>query len=126
MGGADYKKDTPPHSYINVNDFPDVESLANYLKFLMTNPVRQVSLNVIVVCDLEFIFQKEYLEYFKWRKDYVIYRRDEFCKLCEKLHDYTEPIKMYKNMTAWFYYDKDGKKLCTDGSERKYYQSILF
>ena len=41
MGGADYKKDTPPHSYIDVNDFPDVESLANYLKFLMTNPVRK-------------------------------------------------------------------------------------
>ena len=41
MGGADYKKDTPPHSYIDVNDFPDVESLANYLKFLITNPVRK-------------------------------------------------------------------------------------
>ena len=28
-------------------------------------------------------------------------------------------------MTAWFYYDKNGKKICTDGSERAYYDTML-
>ena len=44
--------------------------------------------------------------------------------MCEKLHFDNEGEKIYKNMTAWFYYDKDGKKICTDGSEHSYYNSI--
>ena len=39
MGGGHYKKDAPPHSYIDVNDFPSVKSLADYLKQLLQNKV---------------------------------------------------------------------------------------
>ena len=39
MGGADYINDVPPHSVINVNDFPSVEALSTYLFYLMENPV---------------------------------------------------------------------------------------
>ena len=39
MGGADYINDVPPHSVINVNDFPSVEALSTYLLYLMENPV---------------------------------------------------------------------------------------
>ena len=34
MGPSDYWKIAPPHSYIDVNDFANVEELANYLIYL--------------------------------------------------------------------------------------------
>ena len=37
FGSADYKKISPPHSYINALDFPDVKSLADYLIYLDNN-----------------------------------------------------------------------------------------
>ena len=40
MGGGNYRRDAPPHSVIDVNDFPHVKGLASYLNFLMKNPVR--------------------------------------------------------------------------------------
>ena len=40
MGGGNYRRDAPPHSVIDVNDFPHVKALASYLNFLMENPVR--------------------------------------------------------------------------------------
>ena len=39
MGGGNYLRDAPPHSYIDVNDFSTVEELTNYLKFLMNDKV---------------------------------------------------------------------------------------
>ena len=41
MGGGHYKKEAPPHSYIDVNDFPSVKSLADYLKQLLQNKVNE-------------------------------------------------------------------------------------
>ena len=39
MGGSDYKKIAPPKSYIDVNDFKNVEELAKYLQYLDVNDV---------------------------------------------------------------------------------------
>ena len=39
LGGGNYLRDAPPHSFIDVNDFATVKDLADYLSFLMSNPV---------------------------------------------------------------------------------------
>jgi hypothetical protein len=39
MGGGNYQQDAPPHSVINVNDYPSVKALANYLTYLTKNTV---------------------------------------------------------------------------------------
>ena len=41
------------------------------------------------------------------------------------LHNKDEPVKIYPNMTEWYYYGNDGKKQCSDGSERRYYKDIM-
>ncbi|KAK4878319.1 hypothetical protein RN001_010825 [Aquatica leii] len=66
-GGADYAKNAPPNSVINVNDFENVTQLVSYLKFLDANPT-------------------EYLKYFEWKKHYVIVSTPAPCQLCEKLN----------------------------------------
>ena len=69
--------------------------------------------------------QDEYLKYFEWKKEYVFYHVDPYCTLCHKLHSNEEGKSLYENMTQWFYYDKQGSLLCTDGSEREYFQSVI-
>jgi hypothetical protein len=39
MGGGNYTRDAPQNSVINVNDFPSVKALADYLTYLTENPV---------------------------------------------------------------------------------------
>ena len=39
MGGGDYALDAPPHSFIDVKDFHNVEDLAEYMKYLISNSV---------------------------------------------------------------------------------------
>ena len=39
MGGGNFSRDLPPKSYIDVNDFETVKALADYLKYLINNPV---------------------------------------------------------------------------------------
>ena len=39
MGGGNYSRDAPPHSYIDVNDFSNVEELGNHLISVMNNRV---------------------------------------------------------------------------------------
>ena len=39
MGGGNYTRDAPENSVINVNDFPSVKALADYLTYLTENPV---------------------------------------------------------------------------------------
>ena len=106
MGGGNYTRDAPQNSLINVADFDTVQDLANYLIFLTENP-------------------EEYLKYFTWKKHYDFYFTDPYCTLCEKLHNIEEPPKMYPDMTQWFYYNDQGNLLCTDGSERSYFQSVM-
>ena len=54
MGGANYKLIAPPHSFIDVNDFPTVKHLAEYLMRLDQN-------------------RREYNSYFKWKENHNIY-----------------------------------------------------
>ncbi len=44
MGGVDYKRIAPPNSFINVDDFPTVKALADYLRYLDRNEVKWLSL----------------------------------------------------------------------------------
>ena len=73
MGGGNYTRDLPPHSFIDTKEFSSPRHLAQYLHYLSRTPTK-------------------YLEYFQWKKDFKIRRQDRngdyvFCKLCEILHD---------------------------------------
>ena len=60
----------PPHSFINVRDFPSPKELAEYLLYLNSNP-------------------SEYLSYFWWQDRYQIHIPDERqtrCGICKRLH----------------------------------------
>ncbi|XP_025833210.1 alpha-(1,3)-fucosyltransferase C-like isoform X2 [Agrilus planipennis] len=83
-GRADYKKIAPPHSYINVEDFPSVEELVKYLKYLDEN-------------------DDKYLEYFQWKSDYYVVSSFKYfiCDLCKKLNTDFTP-KTYKNIEKWW------------------------
>lgn len=89
-GGGDYAAIAPKHSYINVEDFYSVEILASYLKILEQ--------------DLD-----SYLEYFEWKKDYVVERNGgmiAMCKLCEMLNDFEAPPKVYSDIKHWWFSDE--------------------
>ena len=85
-------------------DFESFESLAIYLKSLQKD-------------------KEMYQEYFSWKRDYLLYQKDPWCTSCEKLHNQNEPWNTYANVSEWYYNDKNGNYLCTDGSERKYTKS---
>ncbi|RXG58179.1 Alpha-(1,3)-fucosyltransferase C [Armadillidium vulgare] len=52
FGAGDYSAVSPPHSYINVKNFENAKSLAEYLLYLDSNDTA-------------------YKEYFKWKEDYI-------------------------------------------------------
>jgi alpha-1,3-fucosyltransferase len=90
LGQADYGMVAPPHSYINVMEFEQgPKQLADYLWELDRNATR-------------------YLEYFWWKQHYSVYnardvvRVQAMCKLCEKLHNTSEPLKTYPNLYEWW------------------------
>ena len=66
-----YNKDVMiPGSYINIHDFPNAKSLANYLKYLDSNDTA-------------------YNMYFQWKKTYTAFEginSNWLCDLCELLH----------------------------------------
>ncbi|XP_063887950.1 alpha-(1,3)-fucosyltransferase C-like [Scylla paramamosain] len=87
LGGANYTSITPPHSIINVKDFPSIMGLINHLKYLDSNDTA-------------------YNEYFRWKKHYQVVDgwksgARSFCDLCKKLHKDQTP-KVYSNMRDWF------------------------
>lgn len=92
-----HAKVAPPHSFINVMDFPTLRHLADYLIKLDEDDAL-------------------YNEYFWWRKHYrirngVLYsglHYQTYCSLCAALHD---PLrhsnqqvveKTYKDMRSWW------------------------
>lgn len=97
-GGGDYRQVAPPHSVINVEDFDSVENLANYLKELEKDVDR-------------------YLQYFQWKKDYVIDGGVDItvCKLCEMLNDPNQPTKTYTNINEWWFHSS--KSGCKTGNQ---------
>ena len=70
--------------------------------------------------------QEEYLKYFEWKQNYILYWKNPWCTLCEKLHNTSEPWQTYANITEWYYHDVDGQYLCTNGSERKYFANYNY
>lgn len=96
-----YARFVPAKSYINALDFPSVKDLANYLKVLDKNDTL-------------------YNEYFLWKEHYFMEysfhgrpalrnRIDPtahgICGLCSKLHNPSEPVSVYRNLTKWWLND---------------------
>ena len=68
LGGADYtdRRIAIPGSFINVEDFPDLETLAAFLK--------QVARNGTL-----------FNQYHWWRDEFTVQRKSKGCNLCEKI-----------------------------------------
>ena len=87
--GADYSKLVPRRWYINTKDYESPLELAYYLKFLDRHP-------------------EEYMKYFAGRHRYNMggyygpSKLPSWCRLCEKLNDETEPVKVYHKMEDWW------------------------
>ena len=73
MGGSDYGPEVAiPGSYINVSDFPSVQSLAEYLHYLNKN-------------------NNAYNKYFKWRQRYKLAPPETWtCQMCAMLNQKME------------------------------------
>lgn len=98
LGGGNYSKIAPPHSYIDVLDFQSPEKLAAYLLHLDQSP-------------------EEYLSYFWWKDYYRVFEIDvpPICELCQMLHD-DKPINSYQNMTSWWREEDYGPACLKKGS----------
>ncbi|KAI9562652.1 hypothetical protein GHT06_010106 [Daphnia sinensis] len=85
LGGADYQRFAPPHSYINALDFSTPKELADYLLLLDNS-------------------QELYAQYFQWRNDYDVHvpALDGWCDLCRMAHDETLPAKVYPDIRKWW------------------------
>lgn len=97
-GGGNYSHIAPPHSYINVEDFENVESLANYLRQLQNDV-------------------KSYMKYFEWKKNYYVDSSSDryMCELCAKLNDPEEPPKTYPDIHDWWWSKSNAR--CREGKE---------
>lgn len=91
FNGADMENFVPPKSVINVNDFKNVEELAEYLKFLSND-------------------HQAYMDYFWWKKYYKIdsdLKFHGFCNLCIKVNEMRRNHKkqVYEDIAKWWYDD---------------------
>lgn len=91
FGGADYSKFAPPDSYINVNDFANIQELGEYLQFLDRHP-------------------EEYIKYFRWKQRYEVQLNYQtiaapFCDICNNLHGYTGQSHsvVYEDINKWWH-----------------------
>ena len=85
LGGANYdQKIAIPGSFINVLDFPSVESLANYLLYLDKNDTA-------------------YNEYFSWRKRFKPVLPESWtCQMCAALNNDSLPSEVYNNIDEYW------------------------
>ena len=126
MGPSDYWKIAPPHSYIDVNDFATVEELANYLLYLgkMFKPLLVIFERKFRQIEFLDVHEEEYLSYFEWKDEYLLYDDHAYCQLCRKLNDPDEPEKVYSDLRNWFLFDQNHFPYCTNGMDRKYINSF--
>jgi alpha-1,3-fucosyltransferase len=100
LGGANYSKILPEHSYINVEDFKSPKHLAHYMKELDEN-------------------NHKYLEYFDWKRDTkAVDGRNKtiaYCRLCELLNDRYYSFKKHFNFEEFWEPDK----MCLRGEEER-------
>jgi alpha-1,3-fucosyltransferase len=97
MGQANYSRLAPPHSHLDVRDFPSPRALAERLRYLDQNDTA-------------------YLSYFWWHAHYRVYpahlaqkpREEHFsrsmCKLCERLHapEAERAAPTYSDLQTWW------------------------
>ena len=77
----------PPHSYIDVNQFPVQGNLVSYLRYVDKN-------------------QTAYAQYFKWRSNYqtaTMGSQKAFCDLCQRLNNQELYKRQYNNISNWVY-----------------------
>jgi alpha-1,3-fucosyltransferase len=94
-GGADYRAMFPPYSFIDVQDFPSIQKLAEYITSVSRNP-------------------SHLAKYFEWRKGYsVVFNKwlPGYCEICEKLISNKErmTISRIRNTYNWWMYGNDGE-----------------
>ena len=74
----------PPHSYINIFDFPDIKSFSNYLMKVLQN-------------------DELYNSYFKWKLAYKAgcHYNCQWCPICEKLSSPEVPLQVIRDPYRW-------------------------
>ncbi|XP_013417443.1 alpha-(1,3)-fucosyltransferase C [Lingula anatina] len=90
----------PSDWYINTRDFESPKKLAEYLNALDKDDTK-------------------YIKYLKAKEQFSsIDTQDEYCKLCEKLHDPKAPVKQQTDLYTWWNMDNSGKsKACKEPSD---------
>lgn len=83
LGGANYTRISPPHSFIDAMSFDSMKALAHFLKDLGSNSA-------------------EYNKYFRWYSDYDILPPYQLCPLCVALHKPNIKPKWYENIQQWY------------------------
>lgn len=71
-----------PESYINIKDFPDIETAGKYIRMVNNNATL-------------------YNSYFKWKSKFRKTRSNAMCKLCRKLRNRNVTQKVYKDFKGW-------------------------
>ena len=97
FSGGKFSEIAPPHSSINVLDYPNTKSLVKYLETLDNN-------------------DELFAEYFWWKDFYEIRNSVEdgaqpYCDLCARLNSPNEPNKVYEDMYKWWVTDSHCKKV---------------
>ena len=86
MGGVDYERFAPPHSYIDVRHFESPKQLADYLLLLDQS-------------------DELYARYFDWKRNYKVTcpTMDGWCDLCKMAHESSNlPYKSYTDIYSWW------------------------
>ena len=78
----------PSHSYINIFDFPDVNSFTDYLKKVLANDTL-------------------YNSYFEWKRKYKIgsHYNNQWCPICDQLHNQSIPAQVIRDPYQWLHDD---------------------
>ena len=91
LGGAEYEKYLPKHSYIDIRDFSSPRHLADYLKVLDKNDTL-------------------YNEYFLWRKDYTCHTGTpgltSHCNICRHANENIDKTEMAPNIAEFWAFEK--------------------
>ncbi|XP_067145400.1 alpha-(1,3)-fucosyltransferase C-like [Centruroides vittatus] len=86
LGGADYSRIAPPHSYVDALAFESPRHLGRFLIGLAKDPRR-------------------YNRYFDWKKKYRMDNRHYVCQICQKLHAPDAPSTTYGDLNKWWFGD---------------------
>lgn len=92
LGGGDYETLLPKKSFINALNFETSSQLGQFLIRLAKDA-------------------KEYNSYFDWRSHYELDHYDHYaCQICRKLHDDSQPVKVWNNLEDWWFKESGCKR----------------